>query len=155
MWYIEKCKLIELTQSLHSFGEKAQICYPFDIRGVEFISIGSNVFIGPRVLLGADENARIDIEDYVMFGPNVSILAGDHRYDLVNTEICLSGAGKRGNVIIKRGAWIGAYTVILKNVIIGEGAVIGAGSVVTKSVPANEIWAGNPARFVKKRFKEN
>ena len=29
-------------------------------------------------------------------------------------------------------------------------AVVGAGSVVTKSVPAGEIWAGNPARFLRK-----
>lgn len=33
--------------------------------------------------------------------------------------------------------------------VIGEKSIIGAGSVVTKSIPANEIWAGNPARFVR------
>lgn len=51
---------------------------------------------------------------------------------------------------IRRGASIGSGSVILCGNTIGEKAVIGAGSVVTKDVPANEIWAGNPARFFKK-----
>ena len=43
-----------------------------------------------------------------------------------------------------------ANSVIVGNVHIGNNAQIGAGSIVLKDVPANEIWAGNPARFVKK-----
>lgn len=37
---------------------------------------------------------------------------------------------------------------------IGDGAVIGAGSIVTKDVGPYEIWAGNPARFIRKRFDD-
>lgn len=33
----------------------------------------------------------------------------------------------------------------------GENAIVGAGSIVTKDIPANEVWAGNPARFIIKR----
>jgi acetyltransferase-like isoleucine patch superfamily enzyme len=57
---------------------------------------------------------------------------------------------RMAKVTIGRNAFIGAGSFILKGVEIGDNAVIGAGSVVTKSVPANEIWAGNPARFIKK-----
>ena len=46
--------------------------------------------------------------------------------------------------------FIGAKTIITKPVTIGQGAVIGAGSVVTKDIPPYEIWAGVPARFIKK-----
>jgi acetyltransferase-like isoleucine patch superfamily enzyme len=42
-------------------------------------------------------------------------------------------------------------TMICKPVTIGEGAIVGAMSVVTKDIPTNEVWAGNPARFIKKR----
>ena len=37
---------------------------------------------------------------------------------------------------------------------IADGAVVGAGSVVTKDIGPYEIWAGNPARFIRKRFDE-
>lgn len=57
----------------------------------------------------------------------------------------------RGKVIIKKKAYIGANTVICKPVTIGEGAIIGASSVVTKDIPPFEIWAGNPAKFIRKR----
>ena len=52
-------------------------------------------------------------------------------------------------VVIGNDVFIGAKSIILKGVIIGENSVIGAGSVVTKSVPANQIWAGNPAKFIR------
>ena len=54
-------------------------------------------------------------------------------------------------MLIKKNAYIGANTVICKPVTIGEGAIIGASSVVTKDIPSFEIWAGNPARFIRKR----
>lgn len=56
-----------------------------------------------------------------------------------------------GNVNIGNGVFIGMNTLIVNAVTIGDHAVIGAGSVVTKDIPANEIWAGNPAKFVRRR----
>ncbi|MBO4644441.1 MAG: serine acetyltransferase [Alphaproteobacteria bacterium] len=44
-----------------------------------------------------------------------------------------------------------ANSVLVGKIHIGKNAVIGCGSVVTRDVPENEIWAGNPARFIKKR----
>ena len=53
-----------------------------------------------------------------------------------------------GKVIIKDGAYIGAYSQIMPGVTIGEGSLVAAGSIVTKSVPAGVVVAGNPARFI-------
>ena len=47
-------------------------------------------------------------------------------------------------------ASIGSNATILCGITIGQNAIIGAGSVVTRDVPANQIWAGNPARFLRK-----
>ncbi len=49
--------------------------------------------------------------------------------------------------------WIGIRSIVLGGITIGDGAVIGAGSVVTKDIGPYEIWAGNPARFIRKRFE--
>lgn len=57
---------------------------------------------------------------------------------------------KSAPVVIMDHAFIGAHCIILKGVTIGKNAIVGAGSVVTKSIPDNEIWAGNPAKFIRK-----
>ena len=51
---------------------------------------------------------------------------------------------------IKKNAWIGMRSIILKGVTIGEGAIVAAGSVVTKDVPSYTLVAGNPAIIKKK-----
>ncbi len=57
--------------------------------------------------------------------------------------------------IIKNDVWIGNNCLIKAGVTIEDGAVIGMGSVVTKNVGAYEIWAGNPAKFIRKRFDDH
>jgi acetyltransferase-like isoleucine patch superfamily enzyme len=56
---------------------------------------------------------------------------------------------KTAPVEIGDGAFIGGHTIILKGVVVGAEAVIGAGSVVACDVPARQVWAGNPARFIR------
>jgi acetyltransferase-like isoleucine patch superfamily enzyme len=51
-------------------------------------------------------------------------------------------------VTIGPDTFIGGHSIILKGVHIGAGAVVGAGSVVRSDIPANEIWGGNPARYL-------
>ena len=50
--------------------------------------------------------------------------------------------------------WIGFRCIIKGGVTIGDGAIVGMGSVVTKDIPPYEIWAGNPARCIRKRFDD-
>ena len=58
-----------------------------------------------------------------------------------------------GKIEIGPNAFVGGFSIILKNIVIGEGAVIGAGSLVTRDVPAYEIWGGVPAKFIRKLEK--
>lgn len=56
-----------------------------------------------------------------------------------------------GSVEIGDGAIIGPNVTIKEHVKIGPGALIGAGAVVLKDVPPDEVWVGNPARFLRDR----
>lgn len=53
-------------------------------------------------------------------------------------------------IIIGHDVFIGARSIICKGISIGDNSVIAAGSVVTRDIPSNEIWGGNPAKFIKK-----
>jgi acetyltransferase-like isoleucine patch superfamily enzyme len=128
------------------------IVYPWDIRGEGHVFVGKDVFIGPSLLMIADKGAEIHIGDKVMFGPQVKVIASDHRIDDLSRPMKDSGYGTLADIRIGNDVWIGAGAIVLKGVQIADGAVIGAGSVVTKNVGNFEIWAGNPARKVRNRF---
>jgi len=52
-------------------------------------------------------------------------------------------------IIIRDYVFIGGSSIILKGVTIGKNSIVAAGSMVTKSIPDNEIWGGNPAKYLK------
>ena len=56
--------------------------------------------------------------------------------------------------VIGNDVWIGANVCIKSGVTIGDGAVIGMGAVVTNNVGPYEIWAGVPAKLIRKRFDD-
>lgn len=58
----------------------------------------------------------------------------------------------KGDTVIGNDVWIGAEAMIMSGIKISDGAVIGARSLVTKDTGPYEIWGGNPAKLIKKRF---
>lgn len=114
------------------------------------LTIGNRVRMSGTTIICKN---TISIGDDVMVGGNVVIYDTDfHSLDHTkrNSEPEDRSDAVSAPVIICRGAFIGAHSTILKGVVIGENAIIGLGSIVTNHVPANEIWAGNPARFIRK-----
>lgn len=102
------------------------------------VSIGDNVTVKPGVQIWDG----ITLEDNVFVGPNATF-TNDLFPKSKNADFTLQ------KTLIKKGASIGANATILAGITIGENSLIGAGSVVTKDVPANEIWIGNPAKFLR------
>ena len=52
---------------------------------------------------------------------------------------------------VASGAVIGGNATIIAGCNVGQGSVLAAGAVLTKHLPANEVWAGNPARYLMSR----
>jgi acetyltransferase-like isoleucine patch superfamily enzyme len=110
--------------------------------------IGKNVGISSTAIVC---QKSITIGDNVNLGGNVVIYDTD--FHSLNSKDRLNRSSDIENTITKavdigNNAFIGAHSTILKGVKIGENSIIGACSVVTKIVPKNEIWAGNPAKFI-------
>ena len=119
-----------------------------------YLSHNAEVFIGNNVGISNSlffSQQRIEVEDDVMFGGGCQIFDTDFHSIQYSSRI-LNGDNniKTKPVLIKKGAFVGCNSIVLKGVTIGEMSVIGAGSVVRNDIPANEIWAGNPAVFISK-----
>ena len=112
------------------------------------ITIGDNVGISQTALIS---HCSITIGDNVKIGGGTSIYTTDfHSLDPIIRASDEDQKYRRcAPVVIRDNVFIGAKCIILKGVTIGENSIIGAGSVVTKNVPANQIWAGNPAKFIR------
>ena len=136
----------------------------------ENVSVGSCVYIGHNTILKAYYKNEMKIGDgtwigqgcyfhsageitigrCVGIGPYVKILTSVH--DEANTEIpVMHNPLIFSQVIIEDGTDIGIGTIILPGITIGEGAIIGAGSVVTKNIEPYTVYAGIPARCLRKR----
>ncbi len=134
-------------------------CFRFDPEGIysfDTIIVGDNVNLGSRPTLVATRS-RIQIGNHVMFGPEVIIRGGNHRFDFVGRFIdTVTESEKRPDddrgVVIEDDVWIGTRAIILHGVTIGRGAVIAAGAVVTHDVPPYAIVGGIPARVMRFRW---
>lgn len=116
------------------------------------IQLGNRVGISSTCFYARDS---VIIEDDVMIGGGCMIFDTDfHPLSYQSRIADDQSKTKTAPVRICKGAFIGARSIITKGVTVGERSVVGAGSVVTKSVPADEVWGGNPARFLYK-LKEN
>jgi acetyltransferase-like isoleucine patch superfamily enzyme len=118
------------------------------------IHIGDHVAISPRPVFWASES-RITIGNFVMFGPSVTIMGGDHNISQLGLRM-IEVKEKRPDddqaVVIEDDTWVGTNAVILKGVRVCRGAVVGAGAVVTRDVPAYSVVGGVPARVLRFRW---
>lgn len=115
------------------------------------LSIGSSVGISNATIVCTN---RVEIGDRTLIGGGVRIYDTDfHPLDIDDRRAMRPGLSKA--IHIGCDVFIGGHSTILKGVKIENGAVIGACSVVTKNVGPNELWAGNPAKFIKHIVTEN
>ena len=125
-------------------GEDSYIPDDFIALGKSNISIGMGTVIGMRNIIFSTR-ATVKIGSYVMTGPDVKIITGDHRTDIVGEYMIkvtdrMKLPENDRPVVIEDDVWIGSGVTILKGVTIGRGSIISAGAVVRKDVPPYTVY---------------
>jgi acetyltransferase-like isoleucine patch superfamily enzyme len=117
----------------------------------EGIVLSSGVGIGEYSRIGG--SGGVYIGENTIIGQYLSCHPENHIFDNLQLDIKYQGT-KRAKITIGRNCWLGSKVTICAGVKIGDGSVIGAGAVVTKSVPENSIVAGNPAKVLRIRGRD-
>lgn len=135
---------------LRSFGAKigkevkiratAKFTYPWKVSIGDYSWIGDNTQFYSLDEIHVGSNCVISQESYLCTGSHD---IKDPHFGLITKPI-----------VIKDGAWVASDVFVYPGVTINELAVVSARSTVTKDIPANEVHAGSPAKFIKKRFEE-
>lgn len=111
--------------------------------------IGKNNYFNGLTTIVLSEEKNIIIGSDCLFSYNIIFRVADPHliYD--------SKTGNRLNytksIHIGDHVWIGQNSMILKGCGIGSGSIIGAGSILSnKKISSNTVYAGNPAKLIKK-----
>lgn len=108
--------------------------------------IGKFCSIADNCIIGGPSHPLEWVSTSPVFHEGKNVLRKNFSYH----EFKTSYKTKIGNDV-----WLGNNCLIKNGVEVSTGAVIGMGSVVTKNVGAYEIWAGTPAKLIRKRFTDD
>lgn len=108
-----------------------------------FLSMDAYATLGPRVR--CYNQARIHLGEHATVSQDASLCAGTHDYSDPDFQLVTKP------IFIGPNAWVAAEAFVGPGVTIGEGAVLGARGVATKDIPPGMIFAGNPAKEIKRR----
>lgn len=133
-----------LRELLGHVGEGSSINPPFRC------DYGSNISVGDHFFANYDcifiDVCPITIGDNVFFGPRVCLYTAGHPVDAEVRNMNLE-YGKP--ITIGSNVWFGGNVVVNPGVTIGDNVVIGSGSVVTRDIPSGVIAAGSPCRVLR------
>lgn len=156
-----KIRLVKFPGSTIEIGDRFRSCGNSTRATASTVNITKlRTFLpSSRILIGNDvglsgtsivcRSTMVKIGDGTRIGPNCSITDSDiHCLNIQRRDQpCVENDRP---VIIGKNVFIGMGAIILKGVTIGDNSIVGAGSIVVKDVEPNSIYAGNPARFIRK-----
>lgn len=124
-----------------------------EIRDFTVIEMANgNLIIGDKSVIGYNSfiqcTGDVKIGKGSLLGPHTCFIASSHP---INNQPLVGQPLIRGSITIGDNVWIGANCTINTGVVIGNNAIIGANSFVNQNVPANTIYAGSPAKFIRNR----
>lgn len=126
------------------------------------VVVGKKTYGEINVTDWSPSDTKLYIGSYCSIAPNVRfLLGGEHNLHTISTypfKVQCFGeareAGSKGNIVVKDDVWLCDGAIICSGVTIGQGAIVAAGAVVTKDVEPYAVVGGNPAKFIKWRFRD-
>jgi len=130
------------------------------------IKLGKNCRIMKKVYVGngnkieignfcrINENVRLDnvrIGNHVMIGRESILLGKMHEFRDTNIPMEQNLSNDSKPTIIEDDVWLGLRVIVMPGVMIRKGTIVGAAAVITKDTEEYGIYAGIPAKLIKKR----
>jgi putative colanic acid biosynthesis acetyltransferase WcaF len=107
------------------------------------LTVGNDCWLGENSWL--DNVAPIVLEHDICLSQGVYLCTGNHDWNHPHFQL------RPAPIHIGSGSWIAAKAIIGPGVVVGKGAVLCLGSVANHSLETMTIYAGNPARPIKRR----
>lgn len=114
-----------------------------DVEIGDYSGIGINAHVPNGTIIG----------NYVMMGPNCFILDVNHETSDTSCPMYLQGMTERKITRIGNDVWIGRDVHMIVGRTIADGTIIAMCSVLTKDFPAYSVVGGNPAKWIKSRWR--
>jgi UDP-3-O-[3-hydroxymyristoyl] glucosamine N-acyltransferase len=113
------------------------------------VKIGENVEIGEGSVIHRGRWRDTEIGDGTKIDALVFVA---HNVKVGRHCLLVAGCKLAGSVTVGDEAIVGLGALVIPGKTVGDRAIVGAGAVVTKDVPAGQVWAGNPARYIRDRL---
>lgn len=130
----------------HAGGER--LTFPQIVDPSAILGRGVVIEPGAIVLARTVVNAGTKVGHFAIINTGAII---EHDSDLGRFACVAPGACLGGNVRIGEGAFVGLGAHVTQGVTIGAHAVLGAGALAIRDIPADEVFVGVPAGYLRKR----
>lgn len=110
------------------------------------LHIGDNCYIGEAVFF--DLANEVVIEDNAVVAGRASFLT--HAECGRSRDLCLAFPRRCARISVGDGAWVGFGATVLCGVVVGKSTVLGAGSLLLQDAEPHSVYAGNPAKRIKR-----
>ena len=110
------------------------------------VSASSSIGPGSVVLAQVVLTAAVQVGSHVAIMPHVTLTHDNVIADFATlaSAVCLGGGVRVG-----RAAYIGAGALVREGCTVGDVALVAMGGAVTRDIPARQVWAGVPARYLR------
>ncbi len=116
------------------------------------IAIGTGCTLGINSIVHALQGSSVNIGDDVLCGAFCYFIgSGPYVTDSLETPFKKQGMTPLGGITIHNNVWLGSNVQVLDGLTIETGSIIGSSAVVNKSIPEYSVFAGIPAKLIKKR----